>query len=509
MGTISTKIESIILDSVTYCALSVAQSELKDRFINNHLDSRKWAAERLSFTFNSAVTFATLNKKRPTVIFSGQLKYKEEEFKELKESLSNILNYLAKNNSFNPCFDLSYTTVKADHISIPNTITLYGDPSKAVPVLLPPMSIEENDIYDEDIMDDDFDIEDIINSSPLPQVDIIKNPLIKDAEKPYIYDFITAGSSTQESLKHKYEQVNKFIGCTVHHSNVLEDMSEEELYEYFRDGLKKNNIPDNITNLLIAEVLHYKRDGVFSPIIFHGPRGVGKTEAATRIAKLFNLPFNKIEAPSAASSCGMKGTDSHYSSSDVGALADTMIRYNCINPVILIDEIDKAPKATGNACNLQDELLSICDKSRSIKDLFLNLTVDSSRCIFFFTANDLNNVSPYLLDRCKVIEYPDINYEKINVIAINHLKEEYEKQRYNERVELNMELIESGLKKLWKDGIKSFRPYTQFVSSTLKYAYIDSLANRKKLQINEHHTKLALDEFKNSYTRRHFGFEVN
>lgn len=509
MGTIiNTTIDKIILDSVTYCALSVAESELKDRFLTNHLDSRKWAAERLSFTFNREVTYTTLNKKRPSVIFAGRIEYGKEEFEQLKESLQNILNYLAKNNSFNPCFDLSYITNRVDHVSIPNTITLYGDPSKAVPVLLPTMPLEEGDIYDDEL-DDDFNIEDIINCSPLPQNDIIKNPLIIEADKPYIYDLIAAGSSTQDSLKHKYEQVNKYINCTVHHSDVLEDMSEEDLYDYFKDGLKKNNIPENITNLLIAEVLHYKRDGVFSPIIFHGPKGVGKTEAATRIAKLFNLPFNKIEAPSAASSCGMKGTDSHYSSSDVGALAETMIRHNCVNPVILIDEIDKAPKPTGNACNLQDELLSICDRSRSIKDLFLNLTVDSSRCIFFFTANDLSNVSPYLLDRCKVIEYPDINFEKVNTIAINYLKDEYEKQRYGERVELNMDLIESGLKRLWKNGVKSFRPYTQFVSSTLKYAYIDSLATRKKLQINEHHTKLALDEFKAVDTKRHFGFEVN
>lgn len=145
------------------------------------------------------------------------------------------------------------------------------------------------------------------------------------------------------------------------------------------------------------------------PMILTGPPGTGKTSWAADLARALHVPVIRI----AASSRGvfsLAGVESGWGNSQSGLVISEMMRTGCANPVIVIDEIDKAPAdistdRSGRIPGIVDTILDMSEPSSSGEWTcpHLNVRFDLSRVSWVMTANRIDRVPAPLRDRFRVI----------------------------------------------------------------------------------------------------------
>ena len=142
-----------------------------------------------------------------------------------------------------------------------------------------------------------------------------------------------------------------------------------------------------------------------------GMPGIGKTTVAESISKALGKKFSKVTFGAIKTLASQSyGSDSELSGA--GPLANALIIAGTENPVILFDEIDKAPDF------LVPQLLEILDpaQNKAFKDTYLGFPIDISNVTFIATANDITKLSRPLLDRMQVLElHPYSRQERIQI----------------------------------------------------------------------------------------------
>jgi len=157
--------------------------------------------------------------------------------------------------------------------------------------------------------------------------------------------------------------------------------------------------------------------------LFVGLQGVGKTSIAKSIASSMNRKFIRVSLGAIGDVRTLRGTPRYSIDGEPGQIIKALIRCGTMNPVILLDEIEKSSGNAGLLNDVMATLLEILDpeQNATFVDHYIDYPVDLSNVFFICTANNLGGLSAALLDRVEVIRFTSYSDEEKEVIARQYI----------------------------------------------------------------------------------------
>ncbi len=265
-----------------------------------------------------------------------------------------------------------------------------------------------------DISSQDQDVENIrrrLNDNPYPEA--IKKKVLEELSR---YEMLPMASGETGIIKNYIDWLMDLPWWQETVDN--EDLnSAQQILDEDHYGLEK--VKERIMEYLAVKQM---TNSLKAPILcLVGPPGVGKTSLARSVARALNRNFVKMSLGGVRDEAEIRGHRRTYLGALPGRIIQGMKKAGVVNPVFLIDEIDKmASDYKGDPSSAMLEVLDP-EQNSFFSDHFIEESYDLSKVLFIATANYLDNIPPALRDRLEIIQlssYTDI--EKIN-IAKKHL----------------------------------------------------------------------------------------
>src|SRR6187431_1748494 len=153
------------------------------------------------------------------------------------------------------------------------------------------------------------------------------------------------------------------------------------------------------------------RDGLeVTPMLLLGPPGIGKTHFARKLAELLGTGMSLVPMSSMTAGWLLSGSSSQWKGAKPGKVFEALVDGQYANPVIVVDEIDKA--AADAQYDPLGSLYSLLehDTAGAFMDEFAEVAIDASQVIWIMTANDERSIPEPILNRMNVfaIEAPSL-----------------------------------------------------------------------------------------------------
>lgn len=198
-----------------------------------------------------------------------------------------------------------------------------------------------------------------------------------------------------------------------HDINRAKEVLNEDHY-----GLRK--VKDATLEHLAVQ-LHTKSNKR-KPLCFVGPPGVGKTSIGESIARASGRVYARVALGGLHDEAELRGHRLTYVGAMPGRITQSIINAGVMNPLIMLDEIDKlgGKQFNGDPAAAMLEILDPA-QNHTFRDNYLGVALDLSNVQFICTANKIEDIPPPLLDRMEVIALPGYNREEKLQIAKRYL----------------------------------------------------------------------------------------
>jgi len=194
------------------------------------------------------------------------------------------------------------------------------------------------------------------------------------------------------------------------------------------DGL--DDVKERILEFLAVRVLRRERGlgtaasgrGSGAILGLVGPPGVGKTSLGESVARALGRPFVRIAVGGVRDEAEIRGHRRTYVGARPGRVVRALTEAKAMNPVVLIDEVDKL-QAGGWSGDPSSALLEVLDpaQNHTFRDHYLELDLDLSDVLFLTTANVLDTIPGPLLDRMELVQLDGYTEDEKVAIARHHL----------------------------------------------------------------------------------------
>jgi ATP-dependent Lon protease len=161
-------------------------------------------------------------------------------------------------------------------------------------------------------------------------------------------------------------------------------------------------------------------DGIeITPMLLLGPPGIGKTHFARQLAELLGTGMSLVPMSSMTAGWLLSGASSQWKGAKPGKVFEALVEGQYANPVLVVDEIDKA-----SADAQYDPLGALYgllehDTAEAFIDEFADIAIDASQVIWIMTANDERCIPEPILNRMNVFEIDAPSHEQARCIARN------------------------------------------------------------------------------------------
>lgn len=234
-----------------------------------------------------------------------------------------------------------------------------------------------------------------------------------------IYDVEAVDQALEESSGHRNESLTSFYEKMKKRGGVryvIKPSAVDSLDPLYDQCPNFAEVVDDLKKYL-ALAVSGNEPMHFTPILLLGEPGVGKTHFAKALARQLSTGYEFVSMSSLTAGWILSGASSQWNNAKPGKVAQTLIEGEYANPVVVLDEVDKA--GGDHRYDPLGALYGLLEKETAshFKDEFVEVDLDASHILWVSTANEARHLPEPILSRMLVYEIPRPDQEAARSIA--------------------------------------------------------------------------------------------